>query len=117
MDAPDPGRDLHDHPYAFFSLILKGGYVEERTDSRFASDIALLNISAPRGREVTRRRWTLKKFNLHEAHRIVRLHKSPTWTVVFRGARKQDWGFYTPNGWVSDADYTANNTLLNVETP
>jgi hypothetical protein len=27
MEAPDPGLDLHDHPWSFVSLILKGGYV------------------------------------------------------------------------------------------
>lgn len=36
MDAADPGIDLHDHPWWFGSLILWGGYTEERSDIRDA---------------------------------------------------------------------------------
>jgi hypothetical protein len=115
MDAPDPGRDSHSHPFPFYSLILKGGYTEERISADLACELAAANPSGPRGYEVTRKRWSLKKLGLDEAHRIVRLHKSPTWTIVFRGPRKQEWGFYTANGWISAEDYTENNTLLTVE--
>lgn len=34
MSAPDPGIDLHDHPWWFASLVLQGGYIEERAASR-----------------------------------------------------------------------------------
>lgn len=36
MDAADPGLDLHDHPWWFGSLILWGGYTEERATTREA---------------------------------------------------------------------------------
>lgn len=29
IDAPDPGIDLHDHPWPFVSIILRGGYTEQ----------------------------------------------------------------------------------------
>ena len=29
LDGPDPGLDLHDHPWPFATLILRGGYTEE----------------------------------------------------------------------------------------
>jgi len=32
IDTPDPGVDLHDHPWWFGSLVLYGGYTEVRTD-------------------------------------------------------------------------------------
>lgn len=28
IDAPDPGLDLHDHPWPFVSIVLRGGYTE-----------------------------------------------------------------------------------------
>lgn len=29
LDAPDPGMDLHDHPWSFVTFILNGGYTEQ----------------------------------------------------------------------------------------
>lgn len=34
MEAPDPGVDLHDHPWWFVSIVLWGGYTEQRADIR-----------------------------------------------------------------------------------
>lgn len=40
LDAADPGMDLHDHPWAFISIVLRGGYTEEWAQTREASRIA-----------------------------------------------------------------------------
>lgn len=40
MEAPDPGLDLHDHPWPFVSIILWGGYTEYRCDVREAVERA-----------------------------------------------------------------------------
>lgn len=32
LDAPDPGLDLHDHPWEFVTLVLRGVYVEEAVE-------------------------------------------------------------------------------------
>jgi cellulose synthase/poly-beta-1,6-N-acetylglucosamine synthase-like glycosyltransferase len=47
MDAPDPGIDLHDHPWWFASLIIKGGYTEARATIRQPDEQTW----------TTRRRW------------------------------------------------------------
>src|SRR5688500_6187293 len=44
--APDPGLDLHDHPWPFVTLILRGGYVEEVADARQASQWAIDAVQA-----------------------------------------------------------------------
>ncbi len=48
MDGPDPGLDFHDHPWSFASLVLRGGYVEERAAAREASHRARMADDAGR---------------------------------------------------------------------
>jgi hypothetical protein len=116
MAAPDPGRDLHDHPWPFWSLILRGGYVEERARVTEAAVFAALADRWPTGctRGVVERRkaFTVRGLRLGECHRIVELLAPKVWTLVVRGATRADragerrlWGFYLPSGWVDEATY------------
>lgn len=100
MQAPDPGRDLHDHPWWFCSLILKGGYAEYRASTR-----------EPEKRTYTwRTRGSFKALPRTVAHTIHFL-VGDTWTLVFHGPRRGTWGFYKPDGWVEWHDYDgAGNT-------
>lgn len=80
----DNQRDLHDHPWNFFSIILRGWYGENvpREDSR--------------GQEYVKRRW----FNFKVAedrHSIRTVSRVPVWSLVFTGRRRRTWGF-----WVRD---------------
>jgi hypothetical protein len=120
MDAPDPGEDLHDHPWHFWSLVLWGGYTEERAPIREASKVAAIDAMVPRrpgvayhgmrGNEESRRRLSLRALRLDECHRIVHLHRSPTWTLVVCGPRRRRWGFYGPDGFrpAPEYDHTAS---------
>jgi hypothetical protein len=93
--GPDPGRALHDHPWTFWSLILRGGYTEERSwvMKSFFERKRLCGPAHTR----TWRAGSLHKVGLYDAHRITRLSRVPTWTLIFTGPIKQKWGFY-PNG-------------------
>lgn len=121
MTAPDPGIDLHDHPWPFWSLILKGGYTEEycqgRVASQWAKQVDLMEASyhprimekgwhLPRGYG---RRWTAgswHRMGLETAHRIRALNNDkPCWSLVIRGKQRRDWGFYTPDAWLNDGIY------------
>lgn len=108
MEAPDPGLDLHDHPWPFISWVLRGGYTEIRADTREAgrvfSDAAM---SIPSARQNHRRWMSMKLFRMDEAHTIYRLDKSPTWTLMLVGRRRRQWGFYTPDGWFEHTAYEA----------
>ena len=99
MEAPDPGIHRHDHPWVFWSLVLKGGYTEERQDARTAP--------GPVPAVVVRRCWSVKAVRLDECHRIFKLHRVPTWTLVLRGPKRRDWGFYLPTGWMDWRTYDA----------
>lgn len=111
---PDEGRDPHDHPWTFWSLVLRGGYEEtiwDRPNSIYWDE----NVVRPLypgelyEREVTpyRRRWlpfSLHRMDRGQAHRIDTIRPG-TKTLVFTGRRAGGWGFYTPEGFVRWQDY------------
>jgi hypothetical protein len=109
MEAPDPGLDLHDHPWAFLSLVLAGGYTEERCAARVAREVAETDDwkgSGVRGDVQHRSRWSIRRLRLDECHRVTRLDADRTcWTIVLRGPRRRIWGFYTPDGFVDEDTY------------
>lgn len=112
----DADRHLHDHPFDFWSLILWGGYFEElaipQSDGRLQHCLT---------------RWrgpgTLLRRKAEHAHRLLlatqtrfsdtgygMYHQSAAaWTLVFRGPRRRDWGFYltdeNPVRWVPWTEY------------
>lgn len=104
MQAPDPGRDLHDHPWWFGSLILKGGYYERRAACRTPHDFY----------SNERKRWSWQSLPRTVCHTIYAL-KGDTWTLVLHGPRRGTWGFYhdITDRWTEWHDYEgAGNTDL-----
>ena len=91
IDGPDPDQDPHDHPWNFISIVLRGGYTEQLT--------ALIPLSSTkRIRATTFQSWnwlSVHKMPLGKYHKIVTLHKKPTWTLILTGPRKREWGFLT----------------------
>lgn len=107
MDAPDPGRDLHDHPWWFVSLIVAGGYVEERADTRDAVRYASVAVEYPdafdtvrRGHRVVRRPWSLRVMHPDECHTITGLLGRRSWSLIVHGPKRRNWGFYLADGWM-----------------
>lgn len=83
----DLGRPLHDHPWAFLSVILKGWYREE-----FKSSPDAESTYHKWGR------WSAHRMPLRAFHGITQVGEG-TWTLVLTGPRRQVWGFLTPEGW------------------
>lgn len=101
MDAPDPGIDLHDHPWWFCSIILWGGYWEKRRTIR-------PHLANPGAFTLERRlRWSVRTMRLDECHTITALNRRSSWSLVIRGPRVRTWGFYTPDGYMDEAVYDA----------
>jgi hypothetical protein len=82
-DAP---TELHDHPWSWaVSLVLRGGYVEER---RRRDDPTL-----------TRRWLGVGRVNLlvpGTFHRVELAGGRPAWTLFVHGAKVRRWGFLDP---------------------
>lgn len=91
---------LHDHPWAFLSLILWGGYVEHREvhkagkNAVHAVPIVITRIYHP-GTLLYRAAQSKHKLEIHQ----------PCWTLVVTFKKTREWGFWTPNGWVPWRNY------------
>ena len=83
IHRPDPDRDLHDHPWWFFAVVLWGGYLEYESK----------NPTSQKGEPRRIRWWNFK--NKKTAHRIAEVLPN-TMTLIVSGPKDQEkeWGFY-----------------------
>lgn len=105
----DDDRALHDHPWWFASLILKGGYIEHREDGsqrhRGTGSLALRRPNTLHRVELlTHPRYRGPGVYFTEDFREV-----PTWTLVFTGPKMREWGFKCPKGWVHWETFDSQN--------
>lgn len=84
---------LHDHPWSFISLILKGSYIEETPGScnRIGNNQREYKAGSLLFRPA---KWK---------HRLV-LTK-PAWTLVVTFRKQRTWGFWAKKGWVKWTHY------------
>lgn len=89
--VPDLDQDPHDHPWNFWSFVVRGGYTE-----RFFEFVHDRNFSHFRKRHL---RWSLHRMRVEHAHQIDGI--SPrTCTLLFVGRRQRDWGFWMSEGFI-----------------
>ena len=109
IDGPDPGLDVHDHPWEFVSVVLRGGYTEEAAMTRLVVDFDRTPRIVRRENAWTRRtrvwrRWSIHRMGLDDAHRITAAEPG-TITLVLRRPKVRTWGFFAPTGWVDWESY------------
>lgn len=87
--SSDEDVELHDHPWSrSFSIILTGGYHEQRRYTRGDGKSEVITHCLTPG-----------SFNLIEGttfHRIELIENS-AWTLFFSGDKKREWGFWHPD--------------------
>ena len=87
--------DLHDHPWNYSSLILKGGYWEHTEQGKF--------WRAP---------LTFRSAPAETFHRIELDKNVPDcWTLFIPGKKVKDWGFKTKDGWIQNEKYLEERKL------
>ena len=93
--------DLHDHPWPYATLILKGGYYE--WTPQFGADGKKIGEIA---------RWCGPgSFRFAKANSYHRIELDPSvecWTLFMPGAKQRDWGFMVKNQWVQWEQYLKN---------
>jgi hypothetical protein len=94
LDGPDPRHTLHDHPWSFVSIVLRGGYVERRLNPS--------TMTVDESHYVRR----VNRVRAFEAHSIMRLLRYPTWTLLLVGPRVRTWGYLDQQGWCSTWEWT-----------
>ena|SRR5688572_13574540 len=111
---PDADRHLHDHPWSFVSIVLRGGYDEQRPRRNlWPAEVAEVEPrQLPYKRlqipcRTVRRGWlSVARRKATDLHRVLNLHRVPTWTLLFVSGRTRDWGFVTQDrGWVDHETY------------
>ncbi len=83
---PDRDRDLHNHPWdKSYSLILSGGYDEERLDGRVKGSDFIIKRTVRPGR--------INVIRKDDFHRVTKLHADIVWTLFVTGRKLDTWGF------------------------
>jgi len=93
----DP-TDPHDHPWAYATLIIKGGYWEW---------IPQFNSAGEKVSEVPLWRGP-GSFRISKADSFHRIEVEPNiecWTLFMPGPKKREWGFIKKNQWIKHDEY------------
>ena len=80
--------DLHDHPWPYFTLILRGGYWEHTVSGKHWRSPGHFRISTPRS-----------------LHRIELAPNTDVWTLFIPGPKLREWGFIRDGKWVDNKTY------------
>jgi hypothetical protein len=89
---------VHDHPWHYATLILKGGYWEW---------IPQFDKNGTRICEIAkwRRPGHFRVCHAHSLHRIEIDPNIETWTLFMPMWKKREWGFLTHRGWMPHNEY------------
>lgn len=92
----DDDRALHDHPWWFVSLIVKGNYWENLEN-----------------KILHRKRWSIARRSATARHRVYLNRDShgcpaPCWTIVVTGRTVREWGFWCNERFVHWKTFCAN---------
>lgn len=88
----DGDRDPHNHPWAFLSIVLRGGYTERVYDRASA------------GKDKTHTLYSIHAMGRRKYHRITTIEPGLK-TLILTGPRQSGWGFFTDRGYVRWQDY------------
>lgn len=88
--------DLHDHPWPYMTIILRGGYWEWTKDS-----------TTPQWKGAGQIRFG----HSTDYHRIELEPGVDCWTMFCPGPKLRDWGFLVKNKWVQHEQYFKNRQL------
>lgn len=80
--------DLHDHPWPYFTIILRGGYWEHTPEGKFWRAPGHFRLCGSRS-----------------LHRIELEPGVTCWTLFFPGPQLREWGFVKDKQWVQHEQY------------
>ena len=98
--------DLHDHPWPYATVILKGGYWEW---------VPQFNSKGEKVGEIAKWRGP-GHFRISSSKSFHRIELDPgieCWTLFMPGPQQRDWGFATRKGWVQHEQYLSHRVLEN----
>jgi hypothetical protein len=90
--------DVHDHPWPYATLILKGGYYEWTPQFNSKGE-KIGEIATWRGA------GHFRTCSATSYHRIELDPSVECWTLFMPGPQKRDWGFLVNNKWIDNNTY------------
>lgn len=129
----DDDRALHDHPWPWMSIVLKGGYWEHRPDQLITSrswrrpgSVALRGAGSPHRVELASHKeprpndyehWfksTQPPLDVYQPPGVYTIDLSnyapiveePCWTLFVTGPKVREWGFHCEKAWVHWQEFT-----------
>lgn len=109
----DDDRALHDHPWAWCSILLRGGYVEHVRDgvrSRYAPSMAFSGPRRAHRIELLPAWWMADDLNAALDMWAERPdERAEAWTLFITGPVVRTWGFHCPKGWVPWREFVASD--------
>ena len=96
--------DVHDHPWPYATLILKGGYWEW---------VPQFNSLGEKVGEIAK--WRAPgHFRFCSATSYHRIEVDPEvdcWTLFMPGPQKREWGFLVKNKWIQHEQYLSSRSV------
>lgn len=93
---------FHDHPFAFATLVLRGGYFDITPGTGESSEYSHAEWLRP---------GAFRYRPAHHTHRVLLFQHAfgdiPATTLVWLGPRVREWGFHLPDGWKPWRQYFA----------
>jgi len=80
--------ELHDHPWPYFTLILRGGYWETTPKGRFWRGPGHMRVNGPKS-----------------LHRVELEPGVCAWSLFFSGPKLREWGFIVNGKWMHNEKY------------
>lgn len=93
----DLDRDPHDHPWQARTIILRGGYVEER--------LVEVDLGVDHYKTFNRRSGDTATLTFGEYHRITMVTVGGVWTLFITWRKQDSWGFLVNGAKVPWRDY------------
>jgi hypothetical protein len=96
--------DVHDHPWPYATLILKGGYYEW---------VPVFDSAGKKIAEMCHWRGPghFRVCNSNSYHRIELDPDITAWTLFMPGPKQREWGFLVKNKWVHNEEYLKYNKI------
>lgn len=90
---------MHDHPWLFHTILLKGTYLEH-----FNTCPECIGPKWYEGKQWIKP-WRLQYRPANWVHRLEIPEGKSVWSLVFTSTKKRSWGFWTPKGWTPWRNY------------
>lgn len=102
---------LHNHPWAFVSILLKGSYTEytraTMMDGKLLKGWSSMYFSPRNFFYIRHKKFSAGNILIRPANWAHRLKlNKPVWTLVFTMRKTQSWGFFTLAGFIHHSKYS-----------